>query len=79
MITVEQVEDLLEEHFPGGEILVDDMTGTSDHFAVDITSDRFAGLALLEQHRLVHDACGPHMQGSGGDIHALKIKTRIPN
>lgn len=79
MITVEEVEDLLETHFPGGQIVVEDMTGTSDHFAVSVVSERFAGLSLLEQHRLVHQACADHMQGNGGGIHALKIKTQAPN
>lgn len=78
MITVEEVEELLEAHFPGDEILVEDMTGTSDHFAVTVTSARFEGLPLLEQHRMIHEACKPEMQQNGGDIHALKIKTRTP-
>lgn len=77
-MTVEDVEDLLETHFPGDEIVVEDMTGTSDHFAVMIVSKRFEGLPLLEQHRLVHMACADHMQQAGGAIHALKIKTRTP-
>jgi len=72
MITVEEVEELLEAEFPGDEIEVEDMTGTSDHFAVFVASKRFAGLGLLDQHRLVHKACQEHM---GGAIHALKIKT----
>jgi stress-induced morphogen len=70
MITVEEVEDLLEAHFPGDAFRVEDMTGTSK---------RFEGLPLLEQHRLVHQACSAHMQQNGGDIHALKIKTSTPS
>jgi stress-induced morphogen len=79
MITVEEVEDLLEAHFPGDAFRVEDMTGTSDHFAITVTSKRFEGLPLLEQHRLVHQACSAHMQQNGGDIHALKIKTSTPS
>ena len=47
MITVEEVEDLLEAHFPGDAFRVEDMTGTSDHFAITVTSKRFEGLPLL--------------------------------
>ena len=78
MITIEEVEDLLEAQFPGDAIVVEDMTGTSDHFAVDVTSARFEGLSRLEQHRLIHEVFKDHMQGAGGHVHALKIKTRIP-
>jgi BolA protein len=45
------------------------------HFHVRIVSDRFAGLTLLQRHRLVYDALGP-LQGRG--IHALSIDARLP-
>ncbi len=77
MLTCDEVEELIEKHFPGDQILVEDMTGTSDHFAVSVVSARFEGLALLEQHRLIHEACKEHM-GDGKPIHALKIKTKTP-
>ena len=78
MITIEEVEDLLEAVFPGDEIVVEDMTGTSDHFAVSVVSARFEGLSRLDQHRLIHEVFKDHMQGAGGHVHALKIKTRTP-
>jgi len=78
MITTEEVVELLETAFPGDEVRAEDMTGTSDHFAVYVASKRFDGLALLEQHRLIHHVFKDHMQGAGGAIHALKIKTQTP-
>ena len=75
MITVDDLQGMLTEHFPGASIAVEDMTGTSDHFDVRIVSERFEGLSLIEQHKLVHAACGEHL---GGAIHALKIKTSTP-
>ena len=78
MITIEEVEELLEAAFPGDEIHAEDMTGTSDHFAVYVQSKRFEGLGLLDQHRMIHDVFKDHMQGAGGAIHALKIKTQTP-
>jgi stress-induced morphogen len=39
-----------------------------------VTSGRFTGLSLVEQHRLVYDAlAGPLADGT---IHELRIKTR---
>lgn len=75
MLTVAAVTKLMTDFFPGGEVKVVDLTGTSDHFGVDITSTRFEGLSLIEQHKLVHAAAGAHLTN---EIHALDIKTRTP-
>jgi stress-induced morphogen len=75
MLTVAAVKSLLTDSFPDSEIKVVDLTGTSDHFGVDITSTRFEGLNLIQQHKLVHSAVGSHLTN---EIHALDIKTRTP-
>lgn len=45
------------------------------HFAVEITSEVFTGLAPLARHRRVYEAVGSLMHS---DIHALSIKARTP-
>jgi BolA protein len=45
------------------------------HFAVEIVSEAFVGLAPLARHRRVYEAMGTMMQT---DIHALSIKARTP-
>jgi stress-induced morphogen len=75
MLTIAAVKKLMTDSFPDGEVRVVDLTGTSDHFGVDITSTRFDGLSLIEQHKLVHAAAGEHLTN---EIHALDIKTRTP-
>jgi BolA protein len=45
------------------------------HFAVDITSAAFEGMAPLARHRRVYAALGDMMQT---DIHALQIRARTP-
>jgi len=45
------------------------------HFAVHIVSNRFAGLRLLQRHRLVYDAAAPLLAGR---IHALQINALTP-
>lgn len=69
------LEALLRDAFPDAtELSVADRTGGGDHFQVIVTSPRFNGLPLLEQHRLVNDAlAGPLRDGT---IHELRIKTR---
>ena len=74
-VATESLERLLREAFPDAtELSVQDRTGGGDHFQVIVASPAFAGLPLLEQHRLVNDAlAGPLREGT---IHELRIKTK---
>jgi len=66
---------MLEHAFPDAtELSVEDRTGGGDHFQVTVSSPRFTGLSLLDQHRLVNEAlAGPLRDGT---IHELRIKTK---
>jgi len=69
------LEDLLRTAFPdASELSVTDRTGGGDHFQVVVESPRFAGLSLVEQHRLVYDALAEPL--ADGTIHELRISTR---
>jgi len=71
----ETLEDLLRQAFPdASELSVVDRTGGGDHFQVTLTSSRFEGLSLVEQHRLVYDALAEPL--GNGTIHELRIKTK---
>jgi len=74
-VSTDRLRTLLEQAFPdAGELDVQDRTGTGDHFQVTISSTRFAGLSLIDQHRLVNQALsGPLADGT---IHELRIKTK---
>ena len=74
-MAAERLENLLRDAFPdAGEVVVEDRTGGGDHFQVIVASDRFAGLSLIEQHRLVNEALAEPLRD--GTIHELRIKTR---
>jgi stress-induced morphogen len=74
-VTAEPLEALLRAAFPDAtDLVVQDRTGGGDHFQVAVTSPRFNGLPLLEQHRLVNEALGEPL--ADGTIHELRIKTR---
>lgn len=75
MLTTEDVKKLIEDHLPGAEVQVSDMTGTSDHFDLRICAPAFAGKTVMEQHKMVHSALGEHLTTS---IHAVNIKTMAP-
>jgi stress-induced morphogen len=74
-MATEPLQVLLRQAFPDAtELNVEDRTGGGDHFQVTVASPRFAGLSLLEQHRLVNDALAEPLRD--GTIHELRIKTR---
>jgi stress-induced morphogen len=69
------LEALLRDAFPEAtEVRVTDRTGGGDHFQVEVTSSRFDGLPLLEQHRLVNAALAEPF--AAGTIHEMRIRTR---
>ena len=74
-VVTEPLQKLLENAFPEArELRVEDRTGGGDHFQVTITSPRFDGLPLLDQHRLVNEALAEPLRD--GTIHELRIKTK---
>ena len=74
-MAVEPLQTLLERAFPDAtELSVVDRTGGGDHFQVTVTSPRFDGLPLIDQHRLVNAALAEPLRD--GTIHELRIKTR---
>ena len=71
----ERLQTLLDGAFPDAKnVDVVDRTGGGDHFHVTVVSPRFAGLSLVDQHRLVYDALAEPL--ADGTIHELRITTR---
>ncbi len=69
------LQELLEQAFPDAtELAVHDRTGGGDHFQVVLTSPRFVGLSLVDQHRLVYGALAQPL--ADGTIHELRIRTK---
>ena len=74
-MAIEVLRAELEQAFPDAEELsVVDRTGTGDHFQVTVASERFRGLSLVDQHKLVYEALDRPL--ADGTIHELRIKTR---
>jgi len=74
-MSTQPLQVLLEQAFPDAtELSVEDRTGGGDHFQVTVASPRFAGLPLIDQHRLVNEALAEPLRD--GTIHELRIKTR---
>jgi stress-induced morphogen len=74
-VSTQPLQALLESAFPDAtELRVEDRTGGGDHFQVTVSSPRFTGLSLLDQHRLVNEALAEPLRD--GTIHELRIKTK---
>jgi stress-induced morphogen len=71
MVEVAEIERRLAAALPGATFSVRDTTGEGDHFDVQVRAEAFAGLGLVEQHRLVYDALGDLMRR----VHALALRT----
>jgi stress-induced morphogen len=67
------IEETLTKSFPDAQFEVRDTTGGGDHFHVDIASSRFAGMSMIQQHRLVYTELGERV---GHEIHALGLSTK---
>ena len=71
MLSTEEVRRRIEAGLAGARVEVVDTTGAGDHFEARVVAPAFAGLGLVDQHRLVYEALGDLMQV----IHALSLRT----
>ena len=71
----ERLRALIAEGIPGAEVRVIDLTGTRDHYRVEVVSPAFEGKRLVQQHQMVYAAVGSHMNEA---VHALQIQTHTP-
>jgi stress-induced morphogen len=76
MITPEQLTELIRAALPDAAVDARDWTGTQDHYDVRIVSSAFAGVPLIDQHRLVYSAVDAALKD--GRLHAIQIKTELP-
>ena len=76
-IALDEVRLLIEAALPGATVEVVDETGTQDHLRAAVAAPQFEGLSRIEQHKLVKKACQARFDD--GSIHALSIKTSVPD
>lgn len=71
----QKIQLIVEQKMPGARAAVRDMTGTNDHFELEVIAPQFEGKSLVERHRMVYGAIGPSV---GQEIHALSLRTLTP-
>lgn len=65
---------MVVKQIPGADVTVSDMTGTGDHFDIQVTAKEFSGKTLIEQHRMVFEALEGEMDRR---VHAVQLKTIV--
>ncbi|KAK4202153.1 bola protein [Triangularia verruculosa] len=70
-----QVWDILVAEFAPTQLLVQDISGgCGSMYGIDISSEKFRGLNMLKQQRLVNAALGDLVK----EWHGVQLKTRAP-
>lgn len=69
------MRERLAQNYKDGTIEVFDLTGTQDHWEVNVESSLFQGMTRIQQHQHVMGCFGPELKT--GEVHALSIKTKI--
>lgn len=70
-----QIWDILVDEFAPAELLVQDISGgCGSMYGIEISSDKFRGLNMLKQQRLVNAALGDLVK----QWHGVQLKTRVP-
>ncbi len=75
LLDPDELRGLIESAIPNAKVTVTDLTGTRDHYRVEVVSPSFAGRTRLQQHQMVYGAVGDHMTQA---VHALQIRTGTP-
>jgi stress-induced morphogen len=73
MITPDELAGLIRIALPDATVEAFDWTGTQDHYNVKVVSAGFAGVPLIDQHRLIYSAVDAALKD--GRLHAIQIKT----
>ncbi|MBD5657105.1 MAG: BolA/IbaG family iron-sulfur metabolism protein [Candidatus Eremiobacteraeota bacterium] len=76
MIDNQSMTDLIRRAMPDAHVEIVDLTGTMDHFNVSVRSGAFAGIPLMDRHRMVEAALAEAR--ADGRIHAMSIRTELP-
>jgi acid stress-induced BolA-like protein IbaG/YrbA len=76
-ITAREIEDMLREAFPNGQVKVEGDDG--QHFAAQVVDESFRGQNRVQQQRAVYAALKGKMDGSHGELHALALTTKAPD
>jgi stress-induced morphogen len=74
-VKAEDIIAKIRAALPDAQVVMEDLTGTADHWKAAIISEHFAGKSMLERHRVVMAALAEELKGP---IHALTLDVKTP-
>ncbi|RVT89085.1 BolA family protein [Sphingomonas crocodyli] len=74
-MAAEEIEALIKAGIPDATVEITDLAGDGDHYAARVVSESFRGQTRVKQQQRVYEALGGRM---GGVLHALQLKTALP-
>ncbi|KAL1916577.1 uncharacterized protein VTP21DRAFT_5768 [Calcarisporiella thermophila] len=67
-----QIYQKLTEHFAPSRLMVQDISGgCGSMYAVEIVSDKFEGMSMVRQHRMVNEVLKEEI----GGMHGIRLQT----
>ena len=72
-LSAQEIEKRIKATLPDAQIILEDLAGDDDHWAVTVIDASFAGMPRVRQHQTVYKAIG---DGMGTELHALKVTTK---
>lgn len=75
-MTPEQLKARIQELHPDTQVDVTDLTGTQDHYQVQVVSPAFEGKTMIDHQRMIMGLLAAEIQSN--EVHALSMKTFTP-
>ncbi|MCS6972754.1 MAG: BolA family transcriptional regulator [Turneriella sp.] len=75
MVDPQEVERRIVASIPGAKVIVRDPLRDGEHLEAVVASEKFVGMPLVQQHKLVMAALRDLLQER---LHALQLKTMTP-
>jgi stress-induced morphogen len=72
-VSLEELETSIRKTFPNAIMKITDLVGDEDHYLLEIADNKFNGMTLIAQHRMVKDALRDILASK---LHSLTIKTK---
>jgi len=76
VLSAEVIRARIVAALPDADVVVNDYTGTGDHFEARVVAPAFEGLSMIEQHKRVYAPLADWL--ATGELHALALKTYSP-
>jgi stress-induced morphogen len=77
MVDLAELKAMIEAALPGASVEVSDEDGGGQHLRAEVRAPQFEGKSRIDQHRMVKAAVKERFED--GQIHALSVKTDVPD